>query len=217
MGELQRKQDKEALLQKIVNMMLQAEKDAASSLHETVDMLVADGYDKEALIQEIVNRATNQGQSENACVRIIGEGVPIAFEDIKVNLPLIPVRIAKKGEKYHSVTAENDYILYALEKREGEDIISNINSLLDSLLPYKDYIRNIAKKYFLSLRLSLSSDFAQMYCLLPQEIMKKIAELHLNLEVSILSLGGVIDISDEECRLSPSKTPSADDFGSRES
>ena len=188
--------DKEALIQKMVNVFLQTEEDMNPSMQEIIDMLVADGCNKHEVIDEIVNRTTNQGQSESACVRIIGEGIPIDFEDINKNLPLLPAKITKKGEKYRFVTAENDFILYEIEEK-NEDTISNINALLDSFLPYKEYIYEISQKYYISLRLSLSSDFGQMYCMLPKEIMRKIAELKLNLEISILSFGGVIDISDD--------------------
>lgn len=200
MSELfdQWEQDKELLMQQMVNVFLKAEEEKDASFQTIMDMLIADGYDEEEIIQEIVNRATNQGQSENACVRIIGEDMPIDFEDINKNLPLAPIKIAKKGDKYRFVTAENDYLLYEIEKKEGENILSNTNALLDSFLPYKDYMCDISQKYYLGLRLSLSSDFAQMYCLLTHEIMRKIAELNLNLEISILSFGGVIDIKDED-------------------
>jgi hypothetical protein len=194
----QGQQDKETLLQEVVNMILQGAEDKKPFVEEIINRLVLDGYDKEELTQEIVNRVTNQGQQENIYMRIIGENIPIDFEDIKKNLPIVPSRIIKKGDKYRYAIAENDQIIYDAEIKDGEDIINSINSLLESFLPYKDYISDISQKYFLSLRLYLSSDFAEMYCLLPQEVMKKIAKLHLNLEISILSFGGVIDIYDED-------------------
>lgn len=135
-------------------------------------------------------------QQTYMCLRILGESEPIDFQKIIEEIPIVPDNILKKGEnitfrngKKSKQKAQNDVIIYEFKAKNGEDFYDTIRRKIRDFLQYKKYIRLIRNRYYISLRLSLTSDYAQMYFELPIDIIENINELGINLELSILSFG----------------------------
>lgn len=137
-------------------------------------------------------------QRENMVLRILGEDT-LDFEAIKKEILINPNKILKQGDsisflsgKVSKYKADCDVILYEFEPKDNESFYDMVRRKIEEFLPYKEYIASIKDKYFISLRLSLTSDYAQMYCELPNDILMLISELGVNLEISVLSFGEVI-------------------------
>ena len=129
----------------------------------------------------------NKFQKEQVCLRIFSDDLD--FDDIQRNIPL-SARISKKGDIRYGITFEADVMTFEVDC-DKEKLTDKISCVLNSLDPYKEYIKKIAKKYDVILRIYLESDMAQIYSYLPLEIITKMTEMSLALEVSIWSEGKV--------------------------
>lgn len=134
------------------------------------------------------------------CIRIFNENGRMDLSEIENNLPIEPTRRYKVGDNYINAAnrptkrvVENDIWLYQFGNQEKEDIFQSMKRNLQLFLPYKEYLRDLAQKYSVCFRISMTSDFAQMYLELPVDIIQLISELGLTMEISILSLGQVLD------------------------
>lgn len=137
-------------------------------------------------------------QRKSVVLRILGEDT-LDFEAIRKEIPLNQDKILRQGERINFLSgkvskykAECDVILYEFEPRDNEPFYDMVRRKIKEFLPYKEYIASIKNKYYISIRLSLTSDYAQMYCELPRDILMLISELGVNLEISILSFGEVM-------------------------
>lgn len=134
------------------------------------------------------------------CIRIFNEEKGLDFDDIEKNLPILPTRKYKAGDKYINSAnrptkrvVDNDIWLYQFKCQDNENIYQSLKRNLQLFLPHEKYLRNLAQKYTVCFRVSMTSDFAQMYLEMPADIIQLISELGLTMEISILSFGQVID------------------------
>ena len=129
-------------------------------------------------------------KKETVVIRILGENLD--FEEIKKNIPL-EAHCQKKGTVlYKTHVVENDVIIFEFGDEESllED---NLRKCIKEIYPYKEYIKLLSKENDTILRIYVQSNMAQMYFYISNDILKKISELSLAVEVSIFSEGMVLE------------------------
>ncbi|MBP0727354.1 DUF4279 domain-containing protein [Bacillus sp. RG28] len=119
------------------------------------------------------------------------------FNKIKQKIGLIPTKVIKKGQKIGklaNIDAPYDIWSYEIKIDNEEDPFIHLIDLLNNLLPYSKYIKEINQLYKeVSINCYLSSDYAQIGFELTSEMVILLEKLCLNLNFHILSFGGVED------------------------
>lgn len=128
-------------------------------------------------------------QKEFVCIRIIGNNID--FNELFKLLPL-KFKTRKKGEHvFGQYAAETDVAVYDFDFDEG-DLIPQMQKMINILNEHKLNLKKITDKHDVIMRIYVQSNLAQMYFYLPAEIINKLSELSLSLEVSVLSDGEVL-------------------------
>jgi hypothetical protein len=125
---------------------------------------------------------------------LIIRGSKLVFDEINEKLSLLPSQITKRGEPRSSVLTSNIYDIWQYEiKFDNNSIIESFNELLSNLQSCSEYINVLAKTNDVAIRFYIQSDFAQMGFSITAEMLQRLANLNIKLEVSIFSWGGVED------------------------
>ncbi|WP_304577008.1 DUF4279 domain-containing protein [Romboutsia ilealis] len=99
----------------------------------------------------------------------------------------------KKGEIINSVIGEiqNDFIRF--DEKGGRKYNPNktLCALLDKLAGKEAFLKDIGKEAHIYITCYVQSDYAQVSYMLSSEVLNRIAQLDIRLEISILSWGGV--------------------------
>lgn len=127
---------------------------------------------------------------EKSSVNLIISGENLDFDKISSAIPL-KQKHNKKGTVLRlSFVVETDNIIF------DDFIINNdlsvndkITRTLDSLLPYKDIIKNLSKQYNIRLRIYIQSIMAQMFFSISSKNIQRISEFNISVETSIFSEG----------------------------
>lgn len=145
------------------------------------------------------DKMVEQSQEELICLRIIGKE-SLNFEDIEAKLPIKPNSKNRKNDRHINIVGKEtkyiikaDSIIYNIRVEKGEEPCDAIRRSLNSFLPYKNYLKSLKETCYTCFRISITSDYAQIYYELPPDIVELISELGLEIEISIFSMGGVID------------------------
>ncbi|MBP2658248.1 MAG: hypothetical protein H6Q69_1280 [Firmicutes bacterium] len=119
------------------------------------------------------------------------------FSKLEQNIGIVPTKIIKKGQligKLKNREAPYDIWLYEIKITNEEDIFEDLASLLNDLLPYSEYIREISKSYNqVTINCYLRSDFAQMGFEITGALITILEKFGLGINFHILSFGGVED------------------------
>lgn len=124
---------------------------------------------------------------------LIIKGKNFDFDNMRKNLSFEPITIIKEGDMISRVTGKNKNDMFMYEKTCNceEDFIKDLDCFLNTLLAKKNYIIEYIEKYNTVLRLYMQSSQAEMFFSLSHDIIKKVYELKIPIEFSILSWGNV--------------------------
>ncbi len=103
--------------------------------------------------------------SISGSVNFIIRGDQLDFQAITEKIKLNPTCVMRKGDqigKAIQTYMKDDYWEYQQKYQIGEEPNKVLASFLDTLLPFKDYIKEISSQHDVYLRFFLQSDLAQM-------------------------------------------------------
>jgi len=119
------------------------------------------------------------------------------LKDIEENLLIKPTKIIRKGQmigKSKNIEAPYDIWSYEIAIVNNKNIFNELSLLLDTLLPYSDYIKTAKNKYeSILISCYLRSDYGQIGFQLSEDIILKLGKIGLCLDFHILSFGEVKD------------------------
>ncbi len=127
---------------------------------------------------------------EKNCVNLIISGDNVDFDMIQSLIPLKQKHNRKGDKLLLSYYVEIDNISFgdlAIDNKFSID--EKIAHTLDILTPYKDIIRNLAKRYAIRLRIYFQSTMAQMFFYINSDNIRRISEFNMSVETSIFSEG----------------------------
>jgi hypothetical protein len=117
------------------------------------------------------------------------------FKDIEDSFPIKPTKIIRKGQmigKIKNIEAPYDIWSYEIAIANRENIFDELSLLLDDLLPYSRFIKEVSSKYeSVTINCYLRSDYGQIGFRLSNEIIIKLEKVGLCLDFHILSFGAV--------------------------
>jgi hypothetical protein len=101
----------------------------------------------------------------------------------------------RRGEIFNRVIGEvqRDFIRFD-EKMNGKYNPDKIlATLLNKLMDNEDFLKNLSKNSSIYIKCYVQSDYAQVNYVLSAKTLNKIVQLGIDLEISVLSWGGVKD------------------------
>jgi len=115
------------------------------------------------------------------------------FEEIERNICIIPTKIINKGQVIVSnKKAPFDIWSYEIKISNETDAMDHLRYLLDELMPYSSYIKEISRRYNqVSINCFLRSDMGQIGFEITSEIMHKLNNIGTSMNFHILSYGCV--------------------------
>lgn len=126
---------------------------------------------------------------------LIISGDNLDLDLIEKTLKITASEKIKKGEVFNSVIGESqsDFISFD-EKMNGKyNPDKTLMALLDKLADSEEFLKKLNQKACIYIKCFVQSDYAQIYYTLSAITLKKIAQLGIGLDISILSWGGVKD------------------------
>lgn len=118
------------------------------------------------------------------------------FDDITNSIGLKPTDSKKKGDlisKALNQVMQDNLWQYQVKYGESDNPNSILRDFLSLLTAKSDYIHQVSEGHEVYLTWFLQSDYAQIGAVLEPDVLKKLADLKLQLELHILSWGGVED------------------------
>lgn len=121
--------------------------------------------------------------------------VSVDFNSIEKILTVEPIKIIKRGQligKLKNIEAPLD--IYSIERKffAKEDIFKQLLILLDDLLPYHEFIKELAKRYnSVAINCYIRSEYGQIGFEMSNEIIVKLGIIGIAINFNILSFGGV--------------------------
>lgn len=119
------------------------------------------------------------------------------FSSLEKNIGIVPTKIIKKGQLVgvlKNIEAPYDIWTYKIKITNEEDIFADLTNLLNDLLPYSGYIREIKKDYNqVTINCYLRSDLAQIGFEIKGAMITLLEKFGLGINFHILSFGGVED------------------------
>ena len=131
--------------------------------------------------------------SNSGYCSLIISGDNLDLDLIEKTLKITASEKIKKGEVINSLTGESpkDFISFD-EKMKGKyNPDKTLMILLDKLMDNEEYLKNLNQKACIYIKCFVQSDYAQIYYTLSAMTLNKIAQLGIDLDISILSWGGV--------------------------
>lgn len=132
--------------------------------------------------------------SSGSCSLII-KGDDINIGQVGDKLELTPTRVVRKGEVMSSVVGPSPCASWSYDIHVSDDRppYFAVDELLTILLPKRSFLEDLSQSHDVSLRLYIQSDLAQISFDLPIRVIRRLADMGLRVEFSILSWGGVED------------------------
>lgn len=124
---------------------------------------------------------------------LIISGEKLDFEGISSALALQSTDTRTKGEllnKLPPIVSEEDCWLYEIPLADHEGLDPRMHDLLQALEAAKCHVARWQEQYEVILRLYVQSDYAQIFYRLMPDTLRRLAEIGLPLEVSVVSWGG---------------------------
>ncbi|WP_165976446.1 DUF4279 domain-containing protein [Bacillus salipaludis] len=119
-------------------------------------------------------------------------GVDLVPDEITKKLNLKPSSVKRKGELLtKEIKMKDSYWSYQMKFKNNEELNQVLGEFLDTLLPYKAFISEIAEIYDAYIYFGLSSNLGQLGFELHPETLQALADLNIRFEVHIISYGEV--------------------------
>lgn len=124
---------------------------------------------------------------------LIIRGDKLNIEEIEENLQIKPSRLVRKGEVISKIIGESQQDIWIYEKKndDNEMPLNSLKSILSSISSSKGYLHNLANYAELTIKCYVQSEYAQISFKISPSVLKKLASMNIEFEVSILSWGGV--------------------------
>lgn len=117
------------------------------------------------------------------------------FFELENNINIKPTKMIHRGQllgKLENTTAPYDIWSFEIKITTEDDISNQLSFLLDSLLPYLEYIKKAINKWEkVVINCYFRSELGQLGFQVSSECINKIAKLGLSLDFHILSFGMV--------------------------
>ena len=123
---------------------------------------------------------------------VSGEG--INFQEVSNSLKLESTETRIKDEvlnKLPLIVSEEDCWQYEIELADNEGLDPRMQALLQALEAAADALRTLREKHAVTLRLYVQSDYAKIFYRLVPDTLRRLADIGLPLEVSVVSWGGL--------------------------
>lgn len=123
------------------------------------------------------------------------KNIKLDFDEISDRLKLQPTKIVRNGESLSKVVEEsqNDIWIYEVKSKENSNTNAIFEKLLNDISPSIDNIKLLSGLHSIYLRLYVQSDYAQIRMDISKNVIQKLSDLNIRLEISVLSWGGVDD------------------------
>lgn len=133
--------------------------------------------------------------SNSGYCSLILKGNKLDLDLIEETLNISSSEKHKKGEIFNSIIGEVQYDFIRFnEKMDGKyNPNETLIRLLNKLIENEEFLKELSKKACIYITCYVQSDYAQVNYMLSADTLKKIAQLGIGLEISILSWGGVKD------------------------
>lgn len=143
-----------------------------------------------AISKRIFRRVTNM--NSGLCSFMI-KGSRLDFDEIEKTLKLSASKKFFKGDEVSKVIGKNKFDMIRFDSIiDNENNPSHaLNKLIELICPYESYIKSLEKDNDCVIKCFVQSDDAQVNYRLSMDVMKKLTELGVELEISVLSWGGV--------------------------
>lgn len=124
---------------------------------------------------------------------LIISGNQINFDEIRDKLRIEPSRTTRKGEVKSKVIGPSQFDSWVFEQKfeSSDEIAKTLDKLLAVIHPHKGYINVLSDTFDVIIKFFVQSNFAQIGVALPPYLIKKIAEINVKIEISVLSWGEV--------------------------
>lgn len=131
--------------------------------------------------------------SGNWCLIISGNN--INYDEIRDKIGVEPSRTVRKGEIKSRVIGASQCDIWIFEKKfkNSDEVANKLDELLLEIEPCEGYVKTLVNAYNVVIRFYIQSDFAQIGVSLPPELIQKLANLNIKMEISVFSWGGVED------------------------
>lgn len=130
---------------------------------------------------------------DNGICSLIIKGENLNFNKIEKEIGIKGTQKFVKGKIDSKVIGKNksDLIRFDIRYSKGGSPDDALNKLTDILLDNKEFLKSLKQENDVFLNCYIQSDYAQINYVISSEVLTKISLLDLNLNISILSWGGV--------------------------
>jgi len=127
----------------------------------------------------------------NCSLIIRGDNINLA--EIEENLQIKPSRVVRKGEIISKTIGKSQYNVWVFEIKFGKNKLPNIalEEMLTAISSSKTYLKGLIDTVDIRIKCYVQSDYAQVGFEISPNVLKKLADMNMKLEISILSWGGV--------------------------
>lgn len=123
------------------------------------------------------------------------------LEKIKEQLNLENPKIIKKGNIVSRFIGKSKMNVYTYKcSYDTDEGFKYLLSFLDDLIEQKNLLTKYSQQFEVVIRLYAQSSQAQMYFEVSPEVIEKLNELHLPIELSILSWGEVFNLKEKKSK-----------------
>ena len=131
--------------------------------------------------------------SNHGYCSLVISGDDLDLDLIEKTLNIEASEKTKKGEVVNSVIGEpqSDVISFDEKVKGKYNPDKTLMILLDKLTDNEEYLKELNQKACIYIKCYVQSDYAQIYYTLSAMTLNKIAQLGIDLDISILSWGGV--------------------------
>lgn len=124
---------------------------------------------------------------------LIIKGNNLNFDEIQEKLGIKASKKFIQGEVISKVIGKNKFDLIRFDEKIDELNLINyaLDNILNLVLLHKSYVKSLQKKYDVILKCFVQSDNAQINYIISKDIISKIADVGIDLKISILSWGKI--------------------------
>lgn len=127
----------------------------------------------------------------NCNVAFVISDYDLKFEEINKNIKVNPTKIIHKGQEITAnKLAPYDIWSHEIKKSKDTSITDSIYTLLYQIAPYSSYIKKISTQYReVVINCYIRSDMGQLGFEISREVIEKLNEIGIGLNLHILSFG----------------------------
>ena len=115
--------------------------------------------------------------------------------EINMGTEILPTKVINKGDVIAlGRRAPMNKWMFKIAYDGETEFITSLEKMVNQLYNVKEYVNELIQRYAeVNLMINMRSEFAEMGCSIPSDIIKKISELNCSLDFRILSFGMAIN------------------------